>query len=96
MTFSSFIDQVVENKVPNDLYLTANNNLLHRKEMRGILNDMDPFYPGFLWVDPTQVRSPRGAQMGRTMNCMWSRMISALADLGKTMIRRLLMQRGKF
>ena len=44
----------MENKVANDLYLTANNNLLHRPAMRPLLDDMDPFYKGFLWTDPTQ------------------------------------------
>jgi len=54
MKFADFIDAIMDNKVENDLYLTANNNLLHRREMRGLMADMEPFYPGFLWVDPTQ------------------------------------------
>jgi hypothetical protein len=54
MKFGDFIDDCMANKVENDLYMTANNNLLHRPAMRPLLDDMDPFYKGFLWVDPTQ------------------------------------------
>mmetsp|Transcript_41823 Transcript_41823/g.69853 ORF Transcript_41823/g.69853 Transcript_41823/m.69853 type:complete len:855 (-) Transcript_41823:334-2898(-) len=54
LNFADFIDSVMKNEKKNDLYLTANNNLLHKPEMRGILGDMDPFYSGFLTVDPTQ------------------------------------------
>ena len=37
MNFGQFIDALLKNEKANDLYLTANNNLLHKKEMRGIL-----------------------------------------------------------
>mmetsp|Transcript_17812 Transcript_17812/g.24644 ORF Transcript_17812/g.24644 Transcript_17812/m.24644 type:complete len:903 (+) Transcript_17812:137-2845(+) len=52
--FGEFIDNVMSNTGDNDIYLTANNNLLHRPQMRDLLKDMEPFYPGFLSVDPTQ------------------------------------------
>eukprot|EP00240_Pyramimonas_obovata_P003439 CAMPEP_0118928462 /NCGR_PEP_ID=MMETSP1169-20130426/5697_1 /TAXON_ID=36882 /ORGANISM="Pyramimonas obovata, Strain CCMP722" /LENGTH=864 /DNA_ID=CAMNT_0006870437 /DNA_START=251 /DNA_END=2842 /DNA_ORIENTATION=- len=66
MNFGQFIDDVMKNENKNDLYLTANNNLLHKKETRGLLKDMEPFYDGFLSVDPHQTHFWFGAEGQKT------------------------------
>mmetsp|Transcript_17235 Transcript_17235/g.23809 ORF Transcript_17235/g.23809 Transcript_17235/m.23809 type:complete len:658 (-) Transcript_17235:214-2187(-) len=66
MPFKDFIDKSIADEKPNDLYLTANNNLLHRREMQGMMKDMEPFFPGFLYVDPQQTHFWLGAKSVKT------------------------------
>mmetsp|Transcript_12717 Transcript_12717/g.24126 ORF Transcript_12717/g.24126 Transcript_12717/m.24126 type:complete len:669 (-) Transcript_12717:335-2341(-) len=62
MPFAEFIDKSNADATPNDIYLTANNNLLHKPQMQGLFSDMQPFFPGFLYKDGPQTHFWYGAK----------------------------------
>ena len=55
--FGEYIDMVLNGGPSNDYYITANNHMLNRKGVQGMLEDVKPFFPGFM---KQQVRMESG------------------------------------
>mmetsp|Transcript_16821 Transcript_16821/g.42161 ORF Transcript_16821/g.42161 Transcript_16821/m.42161 type:complete len:548 (-) Transcript_16821:255-1898(-) len=48
MKFREYVDMVIDGGESNDYYLTANNHMLKNREFRSMLDDVQPFFPGFM------------------------------------------------
>jgi len=48
MRFGEYVDMVVDGGESNDYYLTANNHMLKNPSFLGMMQDVEPFFPGFM------------------------------------------------
>jgi len=51
MKFREYVDMVIDGGESNDYYLTANNYMLKNNDFKSMLDDVQPFFPGFMHQD---------------------------------------------
>jgi len=51
MAFREYVDMVIDGGESNDYYLTANNYMLKNNDFKSMLDDVQPFFPGFMHQD---------------------------------------------
>ncbi|KAK3255666.1 hypothetical protein CYMTET_35165 [Cymbomonas tetramitiformis] len=64
MKFREYVDLIKSSNVTNDMYMTSNNDLMTKAEIGpNLVKDMQPFFPGFFFVDMTNIHfwlGPKG------------------------------------